>query len=379
MSKVLFLTCMPLETPRSASMAFMGILLEKYPDLFAWYSLRAPAPEAQNPFAIPYQFSPSWEKPARFSSLKHFIKFFIWARYAGRQAAKFGKSNRVQAVWADLAFESILAGRVAAARLGVPLLASIHDDPVNRLRVKKFPAWLVALYEHEFIKTLRAAKKIAVISDYMGAEYKTRYNVKSATLYPGVNADEYLPVKPLDKNKSPLVIGSVGSVNSPENFEALRKAVKQLNEEAGKERFRILHLGKWRDTIPPADVETTGWLPPAEFKKQLARFDFSFLSSSFLPQDAETGRMSFPMKITSYLQAGVPMLTFAPEESSAAKFTREHGCGFVCNQPDINLLAKKIESTINNEGEQKYWSAIEKTREKFSRQAFFQTFQIFVS
>ena len=39
LSRLLFVTCMPLETPRSASMAFMGLSLEKYPYFFAWYAL----------------------------------------------------------------------------------------------------------------------------------------------------------------------------------------------------------------------------------------------------------------------------------------------------------------------------------------------------
>jgi len=379
LNRILFLTCMPLEAPRSASMAFMDILLKKYPNLFAWYALRAPAPEAQNPFAMPYQFSPSWEKPARFPSLKHFIKFFIWARYAGKKAAAFGKANDVQAVWADLAFEAVTAGRVAAKRLNVPLLVSIHDDPPNRLRVKQMPAWLVSLYEREFSATLSAAKKIAVISDMMGAEYKKRYGVKSLTLYPGVEEKNCLPILPRKENKAPLVIGSVGSVNSPQNFDLLREAVKKLNNETGENRFHILHLGKWKDKTPPADVETTGWLPPAEFKKQLARFDVAFLSSSFLPQDAETGRMSFPMKITSYLEAGVPTLTLAPEDSSAARFAREHGCGLVCNQPNASALAQIIETITNPKDKLKFSNAIKITREELSRQSFFLNFEMFIS
>ena len=64
-------------------------------------------------------------------------------------------------VWADLAFETVVAGRVAPRVLDVPLVVSIHDDPVNRIWVKKRPAWLVRLYKREFTRTLQTARRWA--------------------------------------------------------------------------------------------------------------------------------------------------------------------------------------------------------------------------
>ena len=275
---------MPLETPRSASMAFMGVLLEKYPDLFAWYSLRSPAPGTVNPFNIPYATGRSFQHFTRFPRLKQFIQYFPWAWDSGRKAAAFGRAQKVQAVLADLAFEAVVAGRVAAQMLDVPLVVMVHDDPVNRLRLKDTPGWFLELYEREFARTLRAARRCAVICDYMGETYQKRYGVETITLFPGVEAEKCLPPRMFDPGRKSIVIGSVGSVTSVANWNTLLEAVRLLNQRHGAGKFRILHLGAYSKDLPLSpDVETTGWVPESDFVHQLGRMDLGSLIGGLLP------------------------------------------------------------------------------------------------
>jgi hypothetical protein len=359
----------------------MDILLRQYPNSFVWYSFRGFDPAVENPYSILYAYSHRNGGPARPAWLKYFLNLGPRAWLKGRKAAQFGRAQKVQIVLGDLAFESVLAGRVAAQTLGLPLLVSIHDDPVNRIRVKGYPAWLVRWYEREFATTLRAARGVAVISDYMGDAYEKRYNVSTTTLYPGVEETSCLPQKPLDPNKPVIVIGSVGSVNDAANWERLLEALRLLNGTVGRQAYHLLHIGRLSETLPVSEhLEVTGWIPEEEFLRQLARVDIAFLNWSFDPRQAETGRTSFPLKIHSYIQAQVPMLALGSDDSTVVRFVRDHRCGAVCTQPSAEALALCLEEFLHNGAAIAEAQAnIQSLKKSMSRQRFFENFESFVT
>lgn len=376
--QILFLTCMPLESPRSASMAFMATLLEKYLQAFCWFSLRAPA--SNNPFPIPYQSSAPPQRPARFARLRQLIQYGPWAWQQGHRAAAFGRAHSATLVLADLAFEAVIAGRVAAKALGVPLLTMVHDDPLNRLRVKGLPAWFLGWYEGQFARALTESRQTAVICDYMGETYRQRYGARPVTLFPGVEPSACLPPRSLNPAKTPIMIGSVGSVTSPANWNLLVQALAVLNRRRGAGKFRLLHLG-----VPPQnvtvseDVEITGWLPETDFVQALGRMDIGFLTWDFAPELAETARTSFPLKTSSYLQAQVPMLALGAPDSTVVRFVQDYKCGVTCTSPQAEALAGQIESLALDAG--RYQSALQGVvalKNTFSRAQFFEKFEQFI-
>lgn len=371
---------MPLTEPKSASMAFMDVLLARYPDRFAWFSLRGQAEPEWNPYALPYAACPSPNRPARFPRLRLLLAYFLWPLFQALKASRFARQQGCDLIFADLAFESVLAGRLAARFAKLPLFVNIHDDPPNRLRLKNHPAWFLRWYESQFARTLRAAQSVGVISDAMGEVYRERYGVRSTTLYIGVEPEKCLePLLP-DPQKQPILIASLGSVNSTENWNLLIAAVKKLNLEHGPGKFRVLHIGNLNPTLPaPSEVEVTGWLPQEEFLKQLERVDLCFLNWSFAPELAETGRLSFPLKIHSFLQSQRPFLTLAPQDSSVARFTRDHALGLVCDQPEENELAAAILRLLTEvDLSTKALEGLRITAREFSRERFFDTFEAFL-
>ncbi|MEW5959562.1 MAG: glycosyltransferase [Chloroflexota bacterium] len=378
--RILFVSCMVPSAHYSASMAQMSALLERYAGHFVWFSLRKPAPDQKNPFSIPFAFAEPLQKPARLPRLKQYLNLGPWARRMGRQAAEFGRAQHVDLVLTDMAFEAVVAGRAAAQRLGLPMLASVQDPPVNRLRIKGYPGWLLRWYENEFAGALRAAVRCAVVSDYMGEAYQKKYGVDTVTLYLGVEEQKCLPPRPLDATKSPIVIGSVGSILSAQNWGILIEAVRLLNQKHAT-KFRILHIGNLPEGISSApEVEVTGWVAAQEtMAHYLARIDIGFLNYSFNPQFAETGRTSFPTKVHSYIQAQVPMLALGSADSTVVRFVQDHRCGTVCTLPEVESLAKQIESLVF--GEDHYQIALQGVmalKSIFSRQQFFECFERFL-
>lgn len=378
--RILFVSCMPLEKPRTASMVFMNVLLERYHQQFIWFALRNPRERSNNPFDIPYMHAPQLRRLARFPMLRQFMRLTVWARYQGAQAAQFARLHGVEVVLADLAFEAVVAGRVAAELLRVPLLASVHDDPVNRIAVKDYPEWLVERFAREFAKTMRAARKCGVISPYMGEIYQAKYGVETTTLYVGVKEDSCLSPRRLEPQKTPLIIGSVGSFHCAENWQLLIDAVRRLNERLGADKFRILHIGKLADKLPVTDeVEVTGWLPEDEFLSQLNRIDLGFLNWSFDSAFEVTRRTSFPLKIHSYIQAQRPMLALSPPDSSTTRFVETFQCGVACSEQNVEQLASRLEEILCHT--QRYAEAlseVKRLKKIFSRDKFFESFESFM-
>jgi len=270
---------------------------------------------------------------------------------------------------------------VASKALGVPLLVSIHDDPVNRIRAKNLPGWMVQLYERELSKTLRASKRCGVISDYMGEHYLERFGVQTTTLFIGVEEEKCLPPKVLTSETKPIVIGSIGSVNSAENWNTLIETVRSLNQRHGEGSFRILHIGELAQTLPVADdVEVTGWVPEEGFVDHLRRIDIGFLNWSFAPEMSETARTSLPLKITSYIQAQTPMLALGPERSTVIRFVQDNLCGATCTEPVAEALAACLENFVGNPDDcATAQTNVRGLKRRFSRDAFFERFEDFVT
>jgi glycosyltransferase involved in cell wall biosynthesis len=298
-----------------------------------------------------------------------------------RQAAHFAQQQGCSAVLADLAFEAVITGRLTACQLGVPLLVNIHDDPPSRLGVKGLPGWFLRWYDRQFARTLRAAQRVGVISDYMGEEYQQRYGVSTQTLYPGVEATTSPRPEVLPTQDEPLWVGSVGSINSPENWQTLLAAVQLLNAQNGRGRYRVLHIGQPPRSLPAGEgVEFTGWLPPEEFNRQLARLSVGFLNMPFEPDLAQGARLSFPLKLSSLLGAGCPLLAFGPESSSVVRLVRQYACGAVCTEPNAPALAAALESLTNDgAARQMALQGVERLRADLSRDKFLAAFETFIT
>lgn len=378
--RILFVTCLTPSSQYQATMAHMRVILERYANSFLWFSLRHPNPSSERLYDIPYTYADILRRPSRPSWLRQYLNLGPWAMYLGHKIAAFGRTQHAQVVLADLAFEAVVAGRTAARLLGIPLLVSVHDDPVARIKNKGYPSWVKRAFEANVVKTMRSALCCGVISSYMGEIYEERYGVKTIVLYVGVEPDECLPPPALDRQKRPLIIGSVGSVVSEANWYLLIKAVRLFNQKHGAGSATILHIGILPEALKAPEVEATGWSSGEVFIGHLARIDVCFLNLWFEPEYAETRRMSFPTKVSSYIQSQRPMLAFGPPDSSVVRFVEEHGCGEVCTTPDPAALAERLSYLLFEPGiYERAVQATGKLKMLFSRQRFYESFERFIS
>ena len=339
---------MPMSEPRTASMYFMKILLDKHSDLFTWFSLRKSKSE-YNVWRIPYGSTSSIYFPKSNSNLRRFINLYPWAFIRAVKAAWFGWKNNIKVVYSDLAFEAVIAGRIVSKILCVPLISSIHDDPVNRLEKKDYPKWMVSMYKKSFNKTLKYSISTIVISDYMGKYYQKIYDISPITLYPGVAKNDLLPLKPFSFKEQEIMIGVIGSINCMKNWILLIKVCEQINKINNLKKIKLLHIGKKPKLAPEsAIVNYLGFVKNINLKEKLAEIDIGFLNWTFEKKARVTVATSLPIKINSYIQAGIPMLALGPRQSSIIKFVKENKCGIYCNKRKKELLFNLLMRVLND-------------------------------
>ena len=373
--KLIFITCMPMSEPRSASMYFMKILLDRHANIFTWFSLRK-TQKISNEWEIPYCSTSPIKFPKSNSNLRILFNLYPWAIARALKAIWFGRKNNVQVVLSDLAFEAVIVGRLVAKILNIPLISMIHDDPINRIEKKTYPSWLVNIYNKSFIKTLKYSESIMVISDYMGEHYKKNYGIKYVTLFPGKHEKEMLPLKSFDSLQKNFTIGLVGSINCMKNLENLIKVCEDINKFGKYGKIKIIHIGKTPSNVfvnPILSYE--GYLEEKLFIKKLIEFDIGYLNWDFNKQYRTTFLTSFPLKVHTYIQAGVPLLAVGPTDSSIIKFVNENNCCLSIIEQNYKPLYDGLLKLLENKKYlNSYSKSINQLRSKFSIKRFHSNF-----
>lgn len=340
--RTLLITHYPVGT-RNGSTQQLKPILGRYQDRIVWYSTKPPITAVSPP--VPYQHGRLLTRPSRrpFSHLRNYLNWFVYAYKLGFDAARFGRANEVEVVWAGLSLEAVIAARVAAAMQRIPLAAYIPDDSPSLLKINKnIPEWIIRRFIEEFDRSMKTAKIIAVISDYMAEMYSVAYRKECVTLFLGVESRMDLPTTAAI-NPNEFRIGSIGSIVSSENWNILLDAVRLINSNNSTQKVTVLHIGETRQNANTAGVEVTGWIEGDDFYKNLSRFDLGYLSLWFEPEYKILAQTSLPTKIHSFIAAQKPLIAFGPEYSSIVKFVNDHQCGIACAQRDISSLAQVID------------------------------------
>ena len=84
---------------------------------------------------------------------------------------------------------------------------------------------------------------------------------------------------------------------------------------------------------------------------------------------------SFPLKVHTYIQAGVPLLAVGPTDSSIIKFVNENNCGLSIIEQNYKPLYVGLSKLLDNkEYLNNYSKSINQLRSKFSFKRFHSKF-----
>ena len=152
----------------------------------------------------------------------------------------------------------------------------------------------------------------------------------------------------------PFVIGFAGSVTAPDELEFLQTTLDTMNWKVG-DRPIILRLFGMRFTVSAMAarrIEYCGFLRnQTDLLNQLSDCDLCFLPQPFAPEKRLIAEYSFPTKLSTYLDAGCPVLLLAPPNASLSRYREGHvnrsdwcsDLGFQVDQLDPIQLRRLLE------------------------------------
>jgi glycosyltransferase involved in cell wall biosynthesis len=242
---------------------------------------------------------------------------------------------------------SWLTAAAFARQNHLPLHLIVHDDWPRAVRL---PVHIKRWLERRFGEVYRQAASRFCISPFMVEEYEQRYGVRGTLLYPSRAADApeiAAPPERLGETGRPLVFAFGGNINSGGHLHALRQLAESLLPLGARlHLYGPISQGEAeRAGLLQTNVRLCGLVPAAEFIPRMrAEADVLFVPMSFAPEDRANMSLCFPSKLTDYTSAGLPILIYGPEYSSAVRWALENsGLAEVVSVEDEGQLVGAVE------------------------------------
>ena len=283
----------------------------------------------------------------------------IHAPALAKQAASFGQSEHVDAVWAVLHRPTLIyMARETARRLDVPLVVTVNDPPASFVKDLRWGGGPARRMEAEFAACVRSCHGLGTASEPMRQAYRERYGRESEVLIMGAADEERRPPGTMPAAGEDLVIGFAGSLYARAEWHALLEALAGASWRVAGRAVRVRHVGR----PPPVPafaaehVEALGWRTPAEATDLMASSHVTYLPYWFDEDRGPSVRLCFPNKLTTYLAAGRPVLYHGPRASSPAEFLARYRAGVTCH----SLAADEIRAALTGlfESEAVYAAAV---------------------
>jgi glycosyltransferase involved in cell wall biosynthesis len=246
----------------------------------------------------------------------------------------------------------------ASRALGLPFIPYIFDDYTNQWLglSRKFARW----WEPTLIKN---AASVIVPNEYMAAEYKRRYNVQSVIVR---NLTELPDLATLEREQPYFAAGTVNIVYTGAVYLAHYQAI--FNLLSALERLcrpevklhiftSVPHPMLQRDGLVSPYLVLHNHQPLEQILTITRQADILFLPLAFDSQLEAVIKTALPGKTGAYLAVGRPILVHAPADSFISGYFREHGCGYVVDQNDVDLLAEAVTRLLSDQELQQHLSA----------------------
>jgi hypothetical protein len=213
-----------------------------------------------------------------------------------------------------------------------PVHLTVHDDWGGALAAQSVRYRLFrGLTNRLTIKTLQAASSFDVISYGMQNYYKDLSGLKGEVCHRFISTHS-LNVKPF-KGGANVNIGHIGRLYKKSSLIAIIKLLKKFYDPKGITPIVKLwgcHLHS--ESLPDFLRSNVCFYPTAsedEVIPQLAKCDFLYAMYPLEKSLQVFAQTSLPTKLTSYLQAGRPILAHCPQNSTLAEYINTTGLGAI--------------------------------------------------
>lgn len=271
---------------------------------------------------------------------------FLWIFFRSLQIARILRKEKCCAIvvcTADLI--NLPAGYLASCLVGISFYPYIFDY-YSYQWTDLFARFFAKIFEPVI---LRGASSIIVPNEYLGRELKERYGFVSEVLhnpYDGPSAEMQLPWPLIEGEISIVYTGAIYYVH----YDAFRNLVAAIERLCRKDLCLHIYTGDSHSVL-----QSKGIKGPVKYHDHLElseslmvqkHADILFLPLAFASDNPEIVKTSSPGKMGEYLVSGRPILVHAPADSFVSGYFKQHGCGVVIDEENVDLLADAIQGII---------------------------------
>ncbi|PTQ99352.1 hypothetical protein C8P68_102168 [Mucilaginibacter yixingensis] len=221
-----------------------------------------------------------------------------------------------------------------------PVHVTVHDDWAGALCARSVRyKYMKRAADKLTVWVLQHAASVDVISTGMQAYYQKMCGVETIVCHRYLPADAIArhPYK-ASADATQLVVGHIGSIYDKKDFVSFLSMLVQFAQSKGQTAMLKMwgcHLSM--GDIPGAlqgNITFYPTLPEDKALPELSQCAFVYAMYPFAPALKIFGATSLPTKLTSYLQAGRPVLGHGPADSTLSSFLKDTGIGAMWNSGD---------------------------------------------
>ena len=225
--------------------------------------------------------------------------------------------------------------------LGIKYIVDIRDAWEEYAK-ETYPTFIVKLIERKYLKALRQALSIIVVTEYLANLYKRKLGVDPVVIPNGTDTSI---IKCRDEDHEGNTIAVLADFNNPyQELSPLLKALTMLPQL----HLIVIGSGKYlkkymEEAIKLGINDRISWVGHVDYNKLskfLCRASIGVVCRPAIESPAY--QSAIPSKTYDYLAAGLPVLGYGPRNAQLDKFLTEHEVGLYIEGNDPNKIAKGI-------------------------------------
>lgn len=225
----------------------------------------------------------------------------------------------------------------------------ICDDWVNtRCDGRLFAFWWRKKYDICFRNALKYCDVPMAICQTMADDYKKKYGKTFYPFHNPVDLDLWRSTPFCNRyNIDTISILYVGKINRDTKpcLVSMGEAVRRLNKDGVKYVFDVYSSDYKAEYALFNNADCCHVFPPVshdEIPVLTKSYSALFLTLGFSNLTRRYVRLSMPTKLSEYLAAGIPIVTYCPKGIALEKFMVETQSSFLCTEENINYLKSEV-------------------------------------
>ncbi len=232
---------------------------------------------------------------------------------------------------------------------GKPVALHIMDDwPEMVYKRGLFHNYRKKLFIAEFKDLINRSAVLMSIGDAMSEEYKKRYNRDFTPFHNPIEINNWLPSSRnewLRKDKFTILYAGRIGLGMKSSVLDIARVVNHLLPDHQDLFFEIQTPDFYELEGSGIFNENVTWVKPIDYNKlpgKFAEVDLLLLPLDFDPEGIKFLKYSFQTKISEYMISGTPVLVYAPEETSTAKYAAKDEWAYVVTERSDLILENAI-------------------------------------